>query len=70
MSEQHTPDSEMIRKMKEWASKRADEPIFYVGARGYTPNQLVNEVEQGTPLGRQYVKSFQVVKALDSSRQK
>ena len=54
MSEQYTPDPTMIEQMKEWASKRADEPIFYVGARGYTPNQLVNEVEQGTELGIKY----------------
>jgi hypothetical protein len=70
MAEQYTPDSDIIREMKEWASKRADEPILYVGARGYTPNQLVSEVERGTELGRKYAKTLEAIKARDSLRQR
>lgn len=46
-------DPEVIKELEHWAATSAepDEPLLSSGRTMYSPNQIVEEVKEGTPLG-------------------
>jgi hypothetical protein len=53
-------DEQTVAKMraKIWLSQKPDEPVFHtLSGKSFTPSQLLEEIQNGTDIGQQWLKS-------------